>query len=202
MRQNLSISIAKDISTFCILYNDLPASIKIDLSKYKIVKDNNFFIFSDPRKNGYLARIWVNKKNIKSLPNNINLDSSSKLLDLERIKNSIPDSSIDLEKEKSFILNFNFDKLNAISFNKGCYIGQENTSRQNYRGKIKFLLKTVRLVEGIFPKINTELFSEKQKIGVMKSHAEKYGLALLKVDNAKKDKIITLDKINFILKVI
>ena len=202
MRQNLSISIAKDISTFCILYNDLPASIKIDLSKYKIVKDNNFFIFSDPRKNGYLARIWVNKKNIKSLPNNINLDSSSKLLDLERIKNSIPDSSIDLEKEKSFILNFNFDKLNAISFNKGCYIGQENTSRQNYRGKIKYLLKTIMLVDGIFPEINTELFSEKQKIGVMKSHAEKYGLALLKVDNAKKDKIITLDKINFILKVI
>ena len=121
---------------------------------------------------------------------------------MERIKNTIPDSSIDLEKEKSFILNFNFDKLNAISFNKGCYIGQENTSRQNYRGKIKYLLKTVMLVDGIFPKINTELFSEKQKIGVMKSHEEKYGLALLKVDSAKKDKILALDKINFRFKVI
>ncbi|MBV68569.1 MAG: hypothetical protein CMJ08_02060 [Pelagibacterales bacterium] len=202
LRQTLSISIAKDINTFCILYNDLPASVMTDLSKYKIIKDNNFFIFSDPRKARYLVRIWVNKKNIKSLPYNINLDSSSKLLNLERIKNSIPDSSIDLEKEKSFILNFNFDKLNAISFNKGCYIGQENTSRQNYRGKIKYLLKTIMLVDGIFPEINTELFSEKQKIGVMKSHEEKYGLALLKVDSAKKDKILALDKINFRFKVI
>ena len=58
------------------------------------------------------------------------------------------------------------------------------------------------LVDGIFPKINTELFSEKQKIGVMKSHEEKYGLALLKVDSAKKDKILALDKINFKFKVI
>ena len=77
---------------------------------------------------------------------------------------------MDLEKQKSFILNFNFDNLNAVSFKKGCYIGQENTSRQNYRGKIKYLLKTVELLEGEFPRINTELFSEKQKIGVMKSH--------------------------------
>ena len=202
LRKSLIISIAKDINTLCILYNDLPTYIKTDLAKYNIVKNKNFLIFSDPRKSDYLARVWVNKKNVKSLPKDINLNRSKKLLDLERIKNSIPDSSIDLEKEKSFILNFNFDKLNAISFNKGCYIGQENTSRQNYRGKIKYLLKTLELVEGTFPKMNTELFSEKQKIGVMKSHSEKFGLALLKVDSDKKNKILTVDKINCKLKII
>ena len=202
LRQALKISFLKDINTHCIIYNDLPSDIKKDLVKFNIVKNNNSFILLDPRKNKYLARIWMNKKDIPSLPVKLTKGSSYKRLELERIKNSIPDSLIDLEKEKSFILNFNFDNLNAISFKKGCYIGQENTSRQNYRGKIKYLLNTVELIKGSFPKINTELISDKQKVGVMKSHSEKYGLALLKVENIIKDKILTLDEQNSKLKVI
>ena len=202
LRQDLKISFLKDINTHCIIYNDLPSDIKKDLVKFNTVKKNNSFILLDPRKNKYLARIWMNKKDIPSLPVKLTKGSSNKRLELERIKNSIPDSLIDLEKEKSFILNFNFDKLNAISFKKGCYIGQENTSRQNYRGKIKYLLNTVELIKGSFPKINTELFSEKQKVGVMKSYSEKYGLALLKVENIVKDKILTIDEQSSKLKVI
>ena len=202
LRQSLKISVLKDFNTHCIIYDDLPSDIKKDLVKFNTIKNNNSFILLDPRKNKYLARIWMNKKDIPSLPLTLTKGSSNKQLELERIKNTIPDSLLDLEKEKSFILNFNFDKLNAISFKKGCYIGQENTSRQNYRGKIKYLLNTVELIKGSFPKINTELISEKKKVGVMKSHSEKYGLALLKVENIIKDKILTLDEQNSKLKVI
>ena len=202
LRKSLRISEATDIKTYCILYNDLPLDIKVQgLKKLKIIKNDNFFIFSDPRKNEYLVRVWANKKNIKNIPKYIK-KTPRKLLELERIKKSIPDSFTDLEKEKSFILNFNFDKLNAISFNKGCYIGQENTSRQNYRGKIKYLLKTVKLIEGAFPKINTDLFCNKTKIGVMKSHLENYGLVLLKSDESIKDQLLILDDYICKLKVI
>ena len=182
--------------------NDLPLDIKVQLKKLKKIKNNIFFIFFDPRKNEYLVRVWANKKNIKNIPKYILKKTPRKLLELERIKKSIPDSFTDLEKEKSFILNFNFDKLNAISFNKGCYIGQENTSRQNYRGKIKYLLKTVKLIEGAFPKINTDLFCNKTKIGVMKSHLENYGLVLLKSDDSIKDKLLILDDYICKLKII
>ena len=201
LRKNFKISIAKDIKTYCILYNDLANVTKKELSKNKILQNDYFIIFSDPRRDNYLARVWL-KQNIKKLPKNITKTSSDEMLELERIKNTIPNSLVDLEKEKSFILNFNFDKLNAISFNKGCYIGQENTSRQNYRGKIKYLLKTVKLIEGSFPKVNTELFSKKQKIGVMKSHLNNYGLALLKVDNLIKNRILTLDENNSKIQII
>ena len=151
------------------------------------------FVFFLIKENEYLARTWVCKKNIQSISKLIPQSTQNKLLELERIKKSIPDSLTDLEKEKSFILNFNFDKLNAISFNKGCYIGQENTSRQNYRGKIKYLLKTVKLVDGAFPKINTGIFCKKTKIGVMKSHLENYGLVLLKSDDSIKEQLLILD---------
>jgi hypothetical protein len=202
LRKSLRISEATDIKTSCFLYNDLPLDIQVQLKKFNIIKKDNFFIFSDPRKNDYLVRVWTNIKNIKNIPKYISKETPQKLLELERIKKSIPDSFIDLEKEKSFILNFNFDKLNAISFNKGCYIGQENTSRQNYRGKIKYLLKTVKLIEGTFPKINTDLFCKKTKIGVMKSHLENYGLVLLKSDDSIKDKLLILDDYICKLKII
>ena len=202
LRNSLKISIATDIETYCILYDYLPSDIKSNLDNHKIIKDNMFFMFSDPRKDKYLARIWTNRENIKNLPKTLSKKTSNQLLDLERIKKTIPDSSIDLEKQKSFILNFNFDKLNAISFNKGCYIGQENTSRQNYRGKIKYILKTVKLVEGLFPKINTVLLCNKQKVGVMKSCLENYGLALLKSDYVSEDRIISIDDSNCQIQVI
>ena len=123
-------------------------------------------------------------------------------LNLFRIKNTIPDSSIDLDIGKSFILNYNFDKLNAVSFKKGCYIGQENTSRQHYRGNVKYILKTIELVSGSFPKTNYDLFSKKEKIGVMKSSIDNYGLALMRVDATQIKNDFLLDKINSRIKVI
>ena len=48
-----------------------------------------------------------------------------------RINLVIPDSNKDLEVGKSFLLENNFEIMNAIDFNKGCYIGQENTPDKN-----------------------------------------------------------------------
>ena len=33
-------------------------------------------------------------------------------------------------------LECNADELNGVSFNKGCFVGQENTARMNWRGKV------------------------------------------------------------------
>ncbi|MDC3024290.1 hypothetical protein OA264_02340 [Alphaproteobacteria bacterium] len=202
LRETLKISIKKDLNSRCILFKDLPSNIQVSLNKHKIIRTRNYLIFTDPRKKDFLARIWVSNHKIKTLPKNLSMTTPNKLLDLERIKSTIPDSLLDLEKEKSFILNFNFDKINGVSFNKGCYIGQENTSRQNYRGKIKYLLKTVKLVEGVFPKINSELLTGKQKVGVMKSYSDNLGLALLKTDFIFDNKILKVDNINTKLRII
>jgi folate-binding protein YgfZ len=34
-------------------------------------------------------------------------------------------------------LECNFDALNGVSFTKGCYVGQENTARQRFRGVVR-----------------------------------------------------------------
>ena len=96
-------------------------------------------------------------------------------------------------ENRSFILNYNFENLNAVSFEKGCYIGQENTARQKYRGNLKFSLQKIKIIKGKIPEINEDIFYDNRKIGTIKSRVNNYSLCLLKNDSSidKKKNIET-----------
>ena len=193
LRNNFTISEEKNLSTYFILYENAPKNILGNLNICKVFKNENYTIFSDPRKENFLLRLWIRKETIKSEPEILSKTLSSNELNLERIKKTLPDSLLDLEKNKSFVLNYNFNTLSAISFTKGCYIGQENTSRQNYRGKIKYGLKTLKLLNGDVPQFNETLFVNNQKVGIMKSSSENYGLALIRIDFSGSHDKLSLD---------
>ena len=57
---------------------------------------------------------------------------------------AIPDSTGDLRPGKDFPAECNFERLNAVDFDKGCFIGQELTARIHYRGKLKKRLIALR----------------------------------------------------------
>ena len=193
IRESLKINIEKNITTHFILYKDASKETIKTIKSSSILKKNNYFIFSDPRKENFILRVWIFEKYIKSSLESLRT-INNKVFDLERIKHTIPDSSIDLEKNRSFVLNYNFNELNAVSFSKGCYVGQESTSRQNYRGKIKYILKTLKILNhGSVPKTHENLFVNKQKIGVMKSKVDDYALALLRTDFVEENKEFSLD---------
>lgn len=65
--------------------------------------------------------------------------------DKRRIELCIPDGSRDLIPQKSTMDEGHLDQLNAISYDKGCYVGQELTARMHYRGLGKKHLQTVPL---------------------------------------------------------
>lgn len=65
--------------------------------------------------------------------------------DYRRIQLTIPDGSRDLIPEKSTMDEARMDTLNAIDYEKGCYVGQELTARMHYRGLGKKHLETVRI---------------------------------------------------------
>ena len=52
----------------------------------------------------------------------------------------------------------NLPKLNAVSFNKGCYTGQEIVARMHYRGKLKQHLHLIDLQTTKDPKPGAKLF--------------------------------------------
>ncbi len=78
---------------------------------------------------------------------------------LARILNKIPESEHDLTYEKSFILEFGFDELNAIDYKKGCYIGQELTARTHYLGQIRKKVLHIKIVD--FNKTNNLVDSQR-----------------------------------------
>lgn len=48
-------------------------------------------------------------------------------------------------------LEYNLDGLNAISFTKGCYVGQELIARSHFRGVVRKRLMPVQLDAGMHP---------------------------------------------------
>ena len=51
-------------------------------------------------------------------------------------------------KDKIFGIECNFEELDAIDFKKGCFVGQENTSRIKLRNKLKRRLLPLKIKEG------------------------------------------------------
>ena len=50
----------------------------------------------------------------------------------------------ELGSDKTLWLECNAAELNGVSFSKGCYVGQENTARMNWRNKVNRRLVVVR----------------------------------------------------------
>jgi folate-binding Fe-S cluster repair protein YgfZ len=64
------------------------------------------------------------------------------------------------------------DRLDAISFTKGCYTGQETVARVHYRGHVNRLLRGVRFSEGVVPPLGTELQDlDGKAVGTVRSGA-------------------------------
>ena len=59
----------------------------------------------------------------------------------------------------------NLPELNAVSFTKGCYPGQEIVARMHYRGKAKSHLQRVILTSEVLPEPGSTLLVEETPIG-------------------------------------
>ncbi|MEA3013138.1 MAG: tRNA-modifying protein YgfZ [Sphingomonadales bacterium] len=61
-----------------------------------------------------------------------------------RLSLGVTEGLAELGSDKILWLECNADELNGVSFAKGCYVGQENTARMNWRNKVNRRLVVVR----------------------------------------------------------
>jgi len=108
---------------------------------------------------------------------------SGSAADYDRLRLSlgVPDGSRDLPVEKAILLENGFDELNAIDWDKGCYMGQELTARTRYRGLVRKRLLPVA-IEGEAPAPGTALLQNDKEMGEMRSAAGDLGLALIRLE--------------------
>jgi len=106
-----------------------------------------------------------------------------------RIALAIPEGPIDLVPERALMLEAGLDKLGAVDFEKGCYVGQEVTARTFYRGLVKRRLVPVETA-GAPPLPDSDIFWHGKVIGTSKTAAphpdgpdKAITLALLKLED-------------------
>ena len=152
-----------------VVIQDESAKFKVFYSDVKI-EDNSFI---DPRNSN------LGFRTLTQLSFNDTITSSD--YTYSRISYGVPDSDLDLTYAKSFILDFNAKALNAISYTKGCYIGQEVTARMTYRLNIRKKLYTIKFLSQHAVN-NTELIISDKLLGQILSCEKDIALALLKID--------------------
>lgn len=129
-------------------------------------------IFQDPRHKSLGMRI-IHKGEIKQPAGDFTQ------YEKVRIQNLVPDGARDMVQNSSFPLQYLIDKVNGISFNKGCYIGQEVVNRMSRQETFR---RKLYLVEGnsALPNIGTKVTNENdEEIGELRSSVDNIGLALL-----------------------
>ncbi len=147
-----------------------------DLKIYALWGEENFprEAYPDPRLKTLGARLIGQTE-----PN-----ASVEEYDLHRLKLGVPEGGIDLLPEKAILLESGLDELNAVSWTKGCYMGQELTARTKYRGLVRKRLFPVK-IEGSAPESGAKVFLGDTAVGEMRSSCNGYGLALLRIEAAK-----------------
>ena len=92
-------------------------------------------------------------------------------LHIARIEAGRPEWGIDMD-DTLLAQEMDMERLNAISFTKGCYTGQETVARVHYRGHVNRLLRGVRLTDHTVPSMGSALVdSTGKEVGIVKSGA-------------------------------
>ncbi len=106
-------------------------------------------LFLDPRNKKLGARLIINSEKLILSIEKLKLVASDhqEYYNLS-YKLGIPQIGTDKLKNKIFGIECNFEELNGIDFKKGCYVGQENTSRIKLRNKLSKRLFSIKIVEG------------------------------------------------------
>jgi tRNA-modifying protein YgfZ len=98
-----------------------------------------------------------------------------------RLQCGLADSVLDIGSGELFVHEANLDQLGAVSFTKGCYVGQEVVSRTHHRGTARNRILQLH-VEGALPPKSTPILRGETRVGEMLSGQDVRGLGLIRLD--------------------
>lgn len=102
--------------------------------------------------------------------------------DAHRLTIGVPDPARDMTVDRTYPIEADFDLLNGIDFAKGCFVGQETTSRMKRRGAIRNRMLPL-VFDGPAPAPGAEvLLNGDRRAGEVMTGAEGTAIALLRLD--------------------
>lgn len=100
--------------------------------------------------------------------------------DAHRLALGVPGPA-DWGSDRTYPIEANFDLLNGIDFKKGCFVGQETTSRMKRRGQIKNRMLPL-VFNGPPPPQEAEVLAGELRAGEVLSGRDGRAMALLRLD--------------------
>ena len=151
-----------------------------EISKGKTINYQENSLYVDPRNEKLGAKIILKFENADSTIKKLNLNNLDKKEYYNKsFKLGIPQINLNKLKDKIFGIENNLDELNGIDFKKGCYIGQENTSRIKLRNKLRRRMFPIEKISG---EINENEILKFNKYEIGKVLIDKpYAFALIKI---------------------
>jgi hypothetical protein len=107
-----------------------------------------------------------------------------------RLVVGVPDPAADAPSDKIYPIEANFDLLNGIDFQKGCFVGQETTSRMKRRGSIKNRMLPIAF-DGPPPPFGAEVLNGELRAGEVLSGRDGGAMAAVRLDRLDGD--LTVD---------
>lgn len=110
------------------------------------------------------------------------LEAGAKKFEALRLARGVPEGS-DFGRDVIFALDADLDELGGISFDKGCYVGQELTARMKHRGTARKRLLPVLAKDGAaMPEPGAPVAANGSEIGRLQSAHGSRGFALIRLD--------------------
>lgn len=191
LRKNLELNELADRSIWCV-YSGLESDLDYQIEDYK---DDDLMINKDPRltRLGFRCLTKISDFNeLKDRLNQLNLFKANdfalgevKSADYvsHRFRLGVGEGLLDHPSGQCLPLEDNVDLLNGVSFNKGCYLGQELIARTHYTGVVRKRLMPVEII-----KFNNQILksSNDSELNHDLKEKVKFGIQLTREDNRKK----------------
>ncbi|MGN6670632.1 MAG: CAF17-like 4Fe-4S cluster assembly/insertion protein YgfZ [Candidatus Nucleicultricaceae bacterium] len=132
---------------------------------------------TDPRHPALGIRALVPTQSLEVL----NPDRDTTAYEQLRIQLGAPGEG-DLIPQKSLPLESNFDIFNALSFTKGCYLGQELTTRTKFRGETRKRFLPCRITTPLDPIQSLDITQGDAILGTVRSIVYPHALALIRLE--------------------
>jgi folate-binding protein YgfZ len=128
LRSKVTLAEENELAVGLFFGDDALADLDLPAAPGRARADGQGIVFVDPRLAALGARAFLPRQALPA--------EAVSLADYDRLRLAlgVPDGSRDLPVDKAILLENGFDELNAIDWEKGCYMGQELTARTRYRG--------------------------------------------------------------------
>jgi folate-binding protein YgfZ len=191
LRAKATIEELSNISVAAVWGEEIP-SLPDDFKEVVDDREDLHYFIHSPRayKDPRLAELgerWL-------LPSAEMISASSRLQGVHqdqyhahRIALGVPEAGKDYALGDTFPHEADFDRLNGVSFTKGCFVGQEVVSRMQHRAHVRKRVVPVEGSEELQP--GAEITVGTAAIGKIGSVAGRRALAMLRLDRAAEAKL-------------